>query len=77
MEPALEPALLIVTLGCGFIVSRIGFPPLIGYLIAGFVLYLLGLKGENLPLLHMIADTGIMLLLFAIIISIMIVKWNE
>ena len=66
MEPALEPALLIVTLVCGFVVSRIGFPPLIGYLIAGFVLYLLGLKGENLPLLHMIADTGIMLLLFAI-----------
>ncbi|WP_144212419.1 cation:proton antiporter family protein [Shewanella donghaensis] len=62
----MEPAILIVTLLCGMLVSRVGLPPLIGYLAAGFILYMFGIQDESLPLLQELADLGVMLLLFAI-----------
>ncbi|NLQ23742.1 cation:proton antiporter [Shewanella sp. S-1] len=62
----MEPGILIITLICGMLVSRIGLPPLIGYLVAGFVLFILGIDKESLPLLQELASLGVTLLLFAI-----------
>lgn len=62
----MEPAILIITLVCGMLVSRIGLPPLIGYLVAGFVLFVLGIEKDSLPLLQELASLGVTLLLFAI-----------
>ena len=62
----MEPAILIITLLCGMLVSRIGLPPLIGYLGAGFVLFMFGIEDASLPLLQQLADLGVTLLLFAI-----------
>lgn len=62
----MEPAILIITLICGMLVSRLGLPPLIGYLAAGFVLFMFGIEESSLPLLQQLADLGVTLLLFAI-----------
>ncbi|MCE9687608.1 cation:proton antiporter [Shewanella sp. AS16] len=62
----MEPAILIITLICGLLVSRIGLPPLIGYLAAGFVLFVFGIEAQSLPLLQQLASLGVTLLLFAI-----------
>lgn len=62
----MEPAILIITLICGMLVSRIGLPPLIGYLVAGFVLFIFGIEKASLPLLEELANLGVTLLLFAI-----------
>jgi glutathione-regulated potassium-efflux system ancillary protein KefC len=48
----------------GWLGLRVGFPPLVGYLLAGFVLYLTGIRsGEALQSL---ADIGVWLLLFTV-----------
>lgn len=48
----------------GWLGSRIGFPPLVGYLLAGFALFAFGYHAqENL---HVLADIGVWLLLFAV-----------
>lgn len=62
----MEPAILIITLACGMLVSRVGLPPLIGYLVAGFVLFLFGIEESSLPMLEQLANLGVTLLLFAI-----------
>jgi predicted Kef-type K+ transport protein len=62
----MEPAILVITLACGLLVSRINLPPLIGYLAAGFVLYIMGIQSDSLPLLNALASLGVTLLLFAI-----------
>ncbi|OBT06760.1 potassium transporter Kef [Shewanella sp. UCD-FRSSP16_17] len=62
----MEPAIFIITLLCGMLVSRVGLPPLIGYLAAGFLLFIFGVQDESVPLLQELADLGVMLLLFAI-----------
>ncbi|QSX36798.1 cation:proton antiporter family protein [Shewanella sedimentimangrovi] len=62
----MEPAILVITLVCGLLVSRVGLPPLIGYLAAGFVLFMFGIEEDSLPLLRQLADLGVTLLLFAI-----------
>ena len=62
----MEPAILIITLLCGMLVSRVGLPPLIGYLAAGFVLFTLGIEDTSLPILQQLADLGVTLLLFSI-----------
>lgn len=62
----MEPAILITTLICGMLVKRIGLPPLIGYLAAGFMLYIFGVDEKSLPLLQSLASLGVTLLLFAI-----------
>ena len=48
----------------GLLVRRANLPPMVGFLIAGFVLHLLG--AENDPFLLAIADMGVTLLLFTI-----------
>ncbi|MBR9729578.1 cation:proton antiporter [Shewanella intestini] len=62
----MEPAIFIITLLCGMLVSRVGLPPLIGYLAAGFLLFIFGIQDESIPLLQALADLGVTLLLFAI-----------
>lgn len=49
----------------GILAKRIKLPPLLGYLAGGFVLNYLGIT-EGGVALHMVADLGIMLLLFTI-----------
>ncbi|UCX06183.1 cation:proton antiporter family protein [Shewanella glacialimarina] len=62
----MEPAILIITLLCGLLVSKVGLPPLIGYLAAGFVLFTFGIQDTSLPLLQQLANLGVTLLLFSI-----------
>jgi len=60
----MDPLLILIAFVFGFAVYRVGLPPLVGYLLAGFVLQALGIQGgENL---ETIADLGVMLLLFSI-----------
>jgi len=60
----MDPLLILIAFVFGFAVYRVGLPPLVGYLIAGFVLQAIGIQGgENL---ETIADMGVMLLLFTI-----------
>ena len=60
----MDPLLILIAFIFGFAAYRAGLPPLVGYLIAGFVLQALGITGgENL---ETIADMGVMLLLFTI-----------
>ncbi len=49
----------------GFIFKRFGLPPMLGFLLAGFGMNFLGLTHGTLPL-ELVADLGIMLLLFTI-----------
>ena len=48
----------------GLAVSRIGLPPLVGFLASGFVFAALGM--ERAPLLGDLAHAGVLLLLFAV-----------
>ncbi len=48
----------------GAVISRIGLPPLVGYLLAGFALNSIGVTGGEL--LESVADAGVTLLLFTI-----------
>lgn len=48
----------------GLLASRVFLPPLVGYLAAGYVLYLLGVR--PVAALAHLADTGILLLLFTV-----------
>ncbi len=50
---------------CGFACKRLNLPPMLGFLIAGFVMNFLGLTQGSLPL-NRIADLGIIVLLFTI-----------
>jgi predicted Kef-type K+ transport protein len=60
----MDPLLILIAFVFGFAVYHVGLPPLVGYLIAGFVLQAIGIQGgENLDT---IADMGVMLLLFTI-----------
>ena len=60
----MDPVWLLVAFILGFAAYRVGLPPLVGYLIAGFVLQAFGVKGGET--LEEIADLGVMLLLFTI-----------
>lgn len=48
----------------GFLAQRLGLPPLVGYLGAGFGLALLG--SEPSPFLHQVAESGVLLLLYTV-----------
>jgi len=50
--------------GLGLAFSRVGLPPLVGFLIAGFALNAFGLRGG--PTLEHIAHLGVLLLLFTV-----------
>ena len=53
-----------VAFSCGFLVKQINLPPLIGYLAAGFGLHALGISPDTS--LKVLADLGVVLLLFTI-----------
>lgn len=60
----LEPITILFAFLCGVLFRRFGFPPLPGYLLAGFVSHALGFG--DIGLISAIADMGILLLLFTI-----------
>ncbi len=60
----MDPVLIVAAFVLGALVSRIGLPPLVGYLIAGFVLNSLGVEAGDR--LEEIANAGVTLLLFTI-----------
>ena len=59
-----DPLWIAIAFVCGFLVTLIGLPPLIGFLLAGFLLNALGAEGGEF--LNATADLGITLLLFSI-----------
>ena len=60
----MDPLWIVAAFFCGSAASRIGLPPLVGYLAAGFVLNGLGIEGGTT--LARVADVGVTLLLFTI-----------
>ena len=48
----------------GLLASRLALPPLVGYLVAGFLLAGTGIRGT--AFLHQIAEIGVLLLLFSV-----------
>jgi len=57
-------ALIIVAFLFGFVAARMGLPALVGYLAAGFVLFAAGY--ESTEAIEVIAEVGVLLLLFGI-----------
>ena len=58
----MEVSLLLAAFGLGFAARAVGLPPLVGYLVAGFVLHAFGV--ESTEAIEWIADLGVLLLLF-------------
>ncbi|MGL1860932.1 MAG: cation:proton antiporter [Pseudodesulfovibrio sp.] len=56
--------MILLAFGCGYLASRVGLPPLVGYLVAGFALSTQGY--ESGPAIQGIADIGVTILLFTI-----------
>ena len=61
---SLDLALLLVAFGFGFAASATRLPPLVGYLVAGFVLHAFGY--ESTEAIDLLGDLGVLLLLFGI-----------
>lgn len=57
-------ALITLVFALGFVAKQLGLPPMVGFLISGFVMKAMGV--EMVPGLHTLADMGITLLLFTI-----------
>ncbi len=55
---------LIIAFALGFIMRLFGFPPMLGFLLAGFILHSMGLESNET--IERISDLGILLLLFTI-----------
>lgn len=60
----MNPLWILATFLFGTVISRIGLPPLVGYLLAGFALNSIGVTGGES--LQTVADAGVTLLLFTI-----------
>lgn len=60
----IDPLIILLALLCGVIVRKWGYPPMLGYLVAGFLLHSLPI--ESGELLDTIANAGVTLLLFTI-----------
>lgn len=60
----MEAAWVISAFGLGWLVSRIGFPPLVGYLLAGVGLALT--KHQSGPVTDELANVGVLILLFTV-----------
>ncbi len=59
-----DPAWIALAFLSGLLVRQINLPPMVGFLMAGFILHLLGAKND--PFLLAVADMGVTLLLFTI-----------
>lgn len=59
-----DPMWIVIAFICGLLVKLVGLPPLIGFLVAGFVLNAGG--AQSGVFLQGVADLGITLLLFTI-----------
>jgi glutathione-regulated potassium-efflux system ancillary protein KefC len=59
-----DPLWLLIALICGFVAQQFRLPPLVGFLLAGFILHGFGEQGG--ALLDAVANLGITLLLFSI-----------
>ncbi|MGB5253233.1 MAG: cation:proton antiporter, partial [Sedimenticolaceae bacterium] len=59
-----DPIWIAVAFAFGFLAAQVRLPPLVGFLIAGFVLNSLGAEGG--AFLNEMADLGVTLLLFSI-----------
>jgi len=60
----MEPVVIIVAFAAGLLARKMGYPPLLGYLAAGFIAHMAGI-GDGASL-KPLADAGIVLLLFTI-----------
>ncbi len=56
--------LIFIAFGFGFAANAIGLPPMVGYLVGGFVLHAFGLESTNA--IEFLSEIGILLLLFGI-----------
>lgn len=59
-----DPIIILLALAAGLMAKKLGYPPLLGYLISGFILS--GLDIEAGDIIHNIANAGVTLLLFSI-----------
>ena len=57
----MDSLIIVAAFMAGFAARQIGQPPLVGYLIAGFILAMAGI--ESTPAIAYIADIGILLML--------------
>jgi predicted Kef-type K+ transport protein len=60
----MDPIWLTIAFGLGFLVRLIGLPPLVGYLLAGFILNYFG--AESGEFIETVSELGVTLLLFTI-----------
>ncbi len=60
----IDPLIILLALGCGVVVRKMGYPPMLGYLVAGFALHSLPI--ESGEVLITVAEAGVTLLLFTI-----------
>ena len=60
----MDPIWITIAFLLGFGARQVGLPPLVGFLVAGFVLNGIGIEGGET--LEIIADLGVTLLLFSI-----------
>lgn len=60
----MDPLWIVFAFVLGLAASRLGLPPLVGFLAAGFALHAAGIKGGEV--LDQVADLGVQLLLFGI-----------
>lgn len=60
----MDLAFLVAAFALGFLASLVRLPPLVGYLAAGFALHAMGY--ESTPGIDLLADLGVLLLLFGI-----------
>lgn len=60
----MDLAFVVAAFALGFIASLVKLPPLVGYLAAGFALHAMGY--ESTPAIDLLADLGVLLLLFGI-----------
>ena len=67
----MDLAIILVTFALGFAAARIGLPPLVGYLGAGYALHAFGYETNGA--IETIAELGILLLLFAIGLKLRVV----
>ena len=63
----MEIAFIVVAFLLGFAAAEIRLPPLVGYLVAGFVLHAFGY--ESTEAIDIIAELGVLLLLFGKVLS--------